>query len=376
MNGLSKKRLPDRAEGAGAEEAPSAIRRQVEERERLMLSLHGCWSAQTQGRLHHEPECPIRTAFQRDRDRIVYSNAFRRLKHKTQVFLAPIGLADNYRTRLTHTLEVAEMSRTISRAMGLNEDLAEAIALGHDLGHTPFGHSGEAVLKEVYARQFSHQQQGVRVVDLLENNGKGLNLCREVCDGILKHSKGFGKIMPEETPRALPGTMEGRVVRIADIMAYLNHDLDDAVRSRVVSMADVPEKCVRVLGKTHSQRATRMISDVIHNSQETEGRLCLKTSGAMHDAMVEMRKFLYMRVYRSAQVHTAFVKAKKILAELYYYFLTHEEQLRNELVALEMDCCHSASEPLERIACDCIASMTDQHALSLYERIFFPALLT
>ena len=350
----------------------STIREKFQEREKGFLSPYGCLSAASRGRIREEPECPIRTPFQRDRDRIVYSNAFRRLKYKTQVFLTPLGLGDHYRTRLTHTLEVAEISRTISRAMRLNEDLAEAIALGHDLGHTPFGHSGETVLKEIFSHSFSHQEQSLRVVDFLENNGKGLNLSREVRNGILKHSKGYGKIMPED-PEKLPYTMEGRVVRFADIMAYLNHDLDDAIRSRVIRTEDVPEKCMTILGETHSERATRMISDIIYTSEEHNGVLQLKMSEEIYDTMIILRKFLYTRVYRAAQVHTAFVKAKKILSELYFYLLEHEQRLRKELLEMEMDNCLSSKEPLERIVCDCIASMTDQRALRLYERIFFPA---
>jgi dGTPase len=350
----------------------ATIRENFQSREKNFLSPHGCLSAASRGRSRMEPECPIRTPFQRDRDRIVYSNAFRRLKYKTQVFLTPLGLADHYRTRLTHTLEVAEISRAISRAMRLNEDLAEAIALGHDLGHTPFGHSGETVLKEIFSRGFTHQAQSLRVVDVLEKNGKGLNLSEEVRDGIFKHSKGYGKIMPED-PEKLPYTMEGRVVRFADIMAYLNHDLDDAIRSRVISRDDVPEKCLTVIGETHSERATRMISDLIYSSEETGDCLGLKMSDAMFDAMITLRKFLYTRVYRASRVHTAFVKAKKILTDLYRYFLTNEDQLRAELVEMEMDNSHSNGEPPEQVVCDCIASMTDQRALSLYERLFFPS---
>jgi dGTPase len=283
-----------------------------------------------------------------------------------------MGLADHYRTRLTHTLEVAEISRAISRALRLNEDLAEAVALGHDLGHTPFGHSGETVLKEIFSRRFSHQDQSLRVVDVLEKNGNGLNLSQEVRNGILKHSKGYGKIMPED-PEMLPYTMEGRVVRFADIMAYLNHDLDDAIRSRVISEADVPGKCLTVIGKTHSERATRMISDLIYTSQEQDGILQFKMSDRMFDAMITLRKFLYTRVYRAPQVHAAFTKAKKILADLFSYFLSHEDLLYSELADMEMENSHSNGDSLERIVCDCIASMTDPRALSLYERIFFPA---
>ncbi len=349
-----------------------SIREKFQEREKGFLSPQGCLSAASRGRTREEPECPIRTPFQRDRDRIVYSNAFRRLKYKTQVFLTPIGLGDHYRTRLTHTLEVAEISRAISRAMRLNEDLAEAIALGHDLGHTPFGHSGETILKEIFSSSFTHQEQSLRVVDFLENNGKGLNLSREVRNGILKHSKGYGKIMPED-PDKLPYTMEGRVVRFADIMAYLNHDLDDAIRSRVIRIDEVPENCLKIIGQTHPERATRMISDLIHTSEEHDGVLQLKMTERMYDAMIALRKFLYTRVYRAPRVHGAFVKAKKILSELYFHFLEHEDALRKELAHMEMDNCHSSRESRTRIVCDCIASMTDQRALRLYEQIFLPA---
>lgn len=349
-----------------------SIREKFQEREKGFLSPQGFLSAASRGRSCEEPECPIRTPFQRDRDRIVYSNAFRRLKYKTQVFLTPVGLGDHYRTRLTHTLEVAEISRAISRAMRLNEDLAEAIALGHDLGHTPFGHSGETILKEIFSRSFSHQEQSLRVVDFLENNGKGLNLSQEVRNGILKHSKGYGKIMPED-PDKLPYTMEGRVVRFADIMAYLNHDLDDAIRSRIIRIDDVPESCLKIIGKTHSERATRMISDIIHVSEEHNGVLQLKMSDRMFDAMIVLRKFLYTRVYRAPRVHAAFVKAKKILSELYFHFMEHEDVLQKELAEMEMENCHSGGDSKARIVCDCIASMTDQRALRLYERNFFPA---
>jgi dGTPase len=228
------------------------------------------------------------------------------------------------------------------------------------------------VLKEVFSRGFTHQAQSLRVVDLLEKNGRGLNLSDEVRDGIFKHSKGYGKIMPED-PAKLPYTMEGRVVRFADIMAYLNHDLDDAIRSRVISRDDVPAKCLEIIGESHSERATRMISDLIHASEEGDGYLEFRMSDAMFDAMIALRKFLYTRVYRAPRVHAAFVKAKKILADLYRYFLENEEPLYSELAEMEMENCHKEGVSREQVVCDCIASMTDQRALRLYERIFFPA---
>ena len=263
------------------------LREEFEKREINFMSPFGCPSGQSQGRTKPEPACPIRTAFQVDKDRILFSNAFRRLKHKTQVFLNPSG--DEYRTRLTHTLEVAQIARTISRAMFLNEDLAEAIALGHDLGHTPFGHGGETVLKEIFSSAFSHQAQSLRVVQILENHGQGLNLTYEVRDGILRHSKGYGKIMPDD-PRELPATLEGRVVRVADIMAYLNHDLDDAIRSGVVSVPEIPEPCVSILGAAHDERVNTMMTDLIAHSQPHDGQLILNMSERVFGAMSELRQ--------------------------------------------------------------------------------------
>jgi dGTPase len=315
-----------------------------------------------------EKPCPIRTKFQRDRDRIVYSNAFRRLKHKTQVFLSPLG--DHYRTRLTHTLEVSEIARTIARALRLNEDLAETIALGHDLGHTPFGHGGEVVLKEIYPEGFSHREQSVRVVDVLENQGRGLNLTYEVRDGILKHSKGYGSVVPKE-PNEMPATVEGRVVRFADIMAYLNHDLDDAVRSGVIRRKDVPKKCTELLGRSHSERIRTMINDIVMYTRIEDGQMLLGVSDSVSEGMATLRKFLYDNVYRSDQVHNEFMKAKKILSELYLYLLEHEDVLERELRKMEMGGLLPGTTRA-RMACDLVASITDRYALNLYEEIFFP----
>jgi len=352
-----------------------SIRENYEKREEGFMSPFGCPSSKSKGRVRQEKPCPVRTAFQRDRDRIVYSNAFRRLKHKTQVFLSPLG--DHYRTRLTHTLEVAEIARTIARAMRLNEDLTEAIALGHDLGHTPFGHGGETALKEIYSPDFSHNEQSLRVVDHLENKGNGLNLSYEVRDGILKHSKGYGKILPLDNPDELACTVEGQVVRIADIMAYLNHDLDDAIRSGVIRRDQIPPKCSDILGHTHSDRATTMIKDLIFSSIETEGKLVLKMSDDIYGAMAILREFLYENVYRSPNVHGEFVKAKKILSELYTYFINDKQMFREELANMEMVDIYKkkslGEETYERIVCDYIASITDRYALNLYSKIFLPA---
>lgn len=346
------------------------LRQEFEKREANFMSLFGCQSAHSRGRSRPEAPCPIRTAFQVDKDRILYSNAFRRLKHKTQVFLNPTG--DEYRTRLTHTLEVAQIARTIARAMFLNEDLAEAIALGHDLGHTPFGHGGETMLKELFSQAFSHQSQGLRVVHKLENRGQGLNLTYEVRDGILKHSKGYGKIIPDN-PRELPCTTEGHVVRVADIMAYLNHDLDDAIRSGVIVASDVPEKCTRVLGRSHDERINTMMTDLILSSRPHKGVLILNTSEAVTTSMADLRQFLYHKVYRSAKVHNEFLKARKIISELYNYLLGNLTVLDQELDKMGLPGIDAGANSIERKVCDLLACMTDRYALSLYERIYFPA---
>ncbi len=356
--------------------APDAsLREKYEAREGKFLSSFGCLSVRSQGRRRAEAPCEIRTAFQVDRDRIVYSNAFRRLKYKTQVFLAPLG--DYYRTRLSHTLEVAQIARTIARAMFLNEDLAEAIALGHDLGHPPFGHSGERALQEIFDANFQHNRQSVRVVEVLENKGQGLNLTFEVRNGILKHSKGYGKIIPDSSAE-LAATFEGRLVRIADIMAYLNHDLDDAIRSGVIEARQVPRECTDVLGASHSQRATTMIRDVIHASRVCNGALELATSEPVAHAMATLRQFLYDHVYRSPQVHNEFIKAKKILIELYTFYLDHPDELIEERRVLEKSGCslnHNCQDTREQLVCDLIASMTDRYALNLYKKKFFPSSL-
>jgi dGTPase len=256
--------------------------------------------------------------------------------------------------------------------MRLNEDLAEAIALGHDLGHPPFGHSGEMALKEIDSGVFSHSKQSLRVVDILEKNGAGLNLTYEVRDGILKHSKGYGKILPDN-PKELAVTIEGRVVRIADIMAYLNHDLDDAIRSGVIQREQLPDFCVKNLGTSHSERATTMIRDLIFSSYEENGRFYLRMSDSVSEAMTILREFLYENVYRSYRVHKEFLKAKKILSELYGCFMENEKLLYQEMANMEMIACSKNGQPKEKVICDFIASMTDRYALNLYSKIFFPS---
>jgi dGTPase len=346
-----------------------SIMQMFQNREKKFLSEYGTPSTIAKRHRAEKTLCQIRTPFQLDRDRIVYSNAFRRLKHKTQVFLSPLG--DHYRTRLTHTLEVSEIARNIARAMRLNEDLAEAIALGHDLGHTPFGHGGETALTEIHSSRFTHSDQSLRVVDVLENRGKGLNLTHVVRDGILKHSKGFGNIIPS-TPGETAITVEGRIVRVADIFAYLNHDLDDALRAKVISPSDVPEICITKFGKTHSQRASCMIEQLVYNSGTKDGKFILDMGQDAFYAMTILRKFLYEKVYRSPVVHGEFLKAKGIITGLYNYFMSHPDLLQKELEKMEMATWDDKVNTLARSVCDIIASMTDRYALNLYSKIFFP----
>lgn len=339
------------------------IREEIEERERAYLSPHASLSAESKGRTRSEKECSIRTVYQRDRNRIVYSKAYRRLKHKTQVFLSPSG--DHYRTRLTHTLEVSEIARTIARGLRLNEDLVEAIAMAHDLGHTPFGHAGETVLNELMPGGFSHYRQSLRVVDVLENAGMGLNLSYEVRDGISKHSKGYGEVIPKDS-RDMPETAEGCVVRYADIIAYLSHDLDDAVRSGVIREKDIPEQCQKVLGVAHSRKVFAMVQGVLSGTQPKEGRLAFGVTPQIGEAMQELRNFLFYNVYRAPQVHNEFVKATKLLKELFTYCMENQEFLEEAMGNF------ARSSSLERRVGDFIASMTDRFAQNMYQRIFLP----
>jgi dGTPase len=301
-----------------------SVRQLTEERELAGLASQAVPSSQTRGRERAEPECSIRTAFQRDRDRILHSKSFRRLKHKTQVFLSPEG--DHYRTRLTHTLEVTQIARTISRAVRLNEDLTEAIGLGHDLGHTPFGHAGEAILNEIVPGGFRHYEQSLRVVDKLESNGDGLNLTWEVRDGILKHSKGAGAVFTQQD-QGRPATLEGQAVRVSDIIAYVNHDVDDAIRSGLIQASDIPQGVTEVLGDSHSKRINRLVSDVVHSSLES-GLHAITMSPRVLKAMLDLRQFLYQSVYSLSIPKQEFLKAKKILSDLYYFLLeNHHEYL-------------------------------------------------
>lgn len=338
------------------------IREELEAQEKKILSPFATLSEKTRGRQFPEEECPLRPAFQHDRDRIIHSKSFRRLKHKTQVFLAPAG--DHYRTRLTHTLEVSQIARTLSKVLRLNEELTEAISLGHDLGHTPFGHAGEDTLNEIIPDGFNHADQSLRVVDLLEKEGRGLNLTFEVRDGILKHSKGKGEILCED-PCGMASTLEGQVVRIADIIAYINHDIDDAIRGGVISPNDIPPGCLSRLGDTHSKRINTMVHDIIHETLRSGGGKLSMTEG-VHSAIWELREFLWDRVYENETVHADFHKAAKILRELYQYLMDHPDSFLT-LIGRE-----SLYDSPERCICDFLAGMTDRYAFNLYEKLFLP----
>jgi len=332
----------------------------MEEREALTLSEKATFSARTRGRSREEPPCPIRTAFQRDRDRILHSKSFRRLKHKTQVFLSPEG--DHYRTRLTHTLEVSQIARTISRALRLNEDLTEAVGLGHDLGHTPFGHAGEAILNEIVPGGFRHFEQSLRVVELLELEGKGLNLTWEVRDGILKHSKGTGAVFTKQD-RGRPATLEGQVVRVSDIIAYVNHDIDDAIRSGLLEEGEIPGHLTEILGKTHSGRINTLVSDVIYASLE-QNLDAITMSPSVLQAMLDLRQFLYRSVYALSIPKKELLKAKKMLSDIYYYSLENHESI---LTRFERQ-----GDSIEQAATDFLAGMTDRFAINLYGQLFLP----
>ncbi|HOE68011.1 MAG TPA: deoxyguanosinetriphosphate triphosphohydrolase [Candidatus Hydrogenedentes bacterium] len=333
------------------------LRETLEERERLWLSPYATLSSRTRGRARFEPEHAYRTAFQRDRDRILHAKAFRRLKRKTQVFLAPEG--DHYRTRLTHTLEVAQIARTAARALSLNEDLCEAISLGHDLGHAPFGHAGESVLNEVFSEGFRHCQQGLRIVDKLEStrHGPGLNLTWEVRDGIEHHSRGKGLLLGSPAPAA--STLEGQIVSLCDAIAYINHDIDDAIRAGLITLGDLPREAIRLLGATSSERIDAMTTALVLGSGD--GRVGMEE--AVRQAVCELRSYLYAHVYPGAVIQVEIEKAKKLLRELYGHLMERPtpEALRGD-----------PEDSLERRVVDFIASMTDSYALQFYQRLFLP----
>jgi len=339
----------------------TSIREQLERRERDILAPQAAKSADTRGRLRPEAEDPIRPAFQRDRDRIIHSKAFRRLKHKTQVFFAPTG--DHYRTRLTHTLEVSQIARSIAKVLQLNEELTEAIALGHDLGHTPFGHAGERVLNDLIPGGFNHYEQSLRIVDVLENEGEGLNLTWEVRDGIARHSKGKSGMPVGADPEHRASTIEGQIARVADIIAYVNHDIDDAVRAGILDPAALPSSRVEVLGRTSSERIGRMVTDVVLKTLEG-GLTEIRMSDRILEATVGLRAFLFEAVYENEIATAEFRKAAGILGGLWDKV---RERPSEFLEKRTVD-----AEGLDAASKDFLAGMTDRYAVNLYEQLFIP----
>ena len=335
-----------------------SIRQQTEEIEKNTLHPNAYLSSGSKGRKRREKEEEIRTCFQRDRDRILHSKAFRRLKHKTQVFLAPKG--DHYRTRLTHTLEVSQIARTIAKALRLNEDLTEAIALGHDLGHTPFGHAGEDVLREIYPGGFDHFKQSLRVVDILERNGRGLNLTFEVRNGIVKHSKGKGEIFSSRTRSE---TLEGQIARVSDVIAYVNHDLDDSIRAGVLKRSGIPARFLKI-GDSQSKRIDLMVKDVIYSTIKAD-MAEITMSSRINNITHDLRDFLYSNVYESDLSRQEFKKARKILLDLYEYYREHTDEVFKEYPKEKIS-------SRNRMVCDFIAGMTDRFALMMYEQLFLP----
>ncbi len=329
------------------------IREILEKKEEQTLSPAAFLSSRSKGRETEEEEDPFRPVFQRDRDRVIHSKAFRRLKDKTQVFLTPEG--DHYRTRLTHTLETAQIARTISRALSLNEDLTEAIALAHDLGHTPFGHAGERSLDRICPSGFSHAAQSVRVVQLVERNGRGLNLTYEVLEGIRNHGM-----------NSLPETLEGRVVRLSDKIAYMHHDLDDAVRAEILPDDSVPAEIADVVGKTRGERLDSFVTDIIENSLDKDD---IHMSEPVWNALLALRKWMFENVYTNKRAKSEEGKAEKLIETLYLHFFRHPEEMPEEYRLLISE----RGESTERAVCDYVSSMTDRYAIGLYEELYVPS---
>lgn len=326
----------------------SSIRIMSEENEKKILCGRACLAVNSKGRAVKEEECSVRTCFQRDRDRIIHCQSFRRLKHKTQVFLSPSG--DHYRTRLTHTLEVSQIARTIARALQLNEDLTEAVALGHDLGHTPFGHAGERALNSLCGCGFKHYEQSVRVVERIEKGGKGLNLTEEVKNGILCHTKG------EEA-----FTLEGQIIRIADKIAYINHDIDDAVRADVMTEEDIPLSLRLQLGMTKSERINNMVIDVINNSNDK-----IRMSDDCYSAFMDLHSFMFTAVYTNPVCKGEESKAVAMLEKIYLYYIEHIDEMPDEYISI------AQADGAEKAVCDYIAGMSDTYALKVFNKLFVP----
>lgn len=327
------------------------IRESLEAWEDEYLSPYAMHSKDSRGRLKNEEQCDIRPVFQRDRDRIIHSKAFRRLKDKTQVFLTPEG--DHYRTRLTHTLEVSQTARTIAKALALNEELVEAIALGHDLGHTPFGHAGERALNRVCPTGFKHNEQSVRTVDKLEKDGQGINLTYEVRDGILNHQTS-----------GMPATLEGKVVRLSDKIAYIHHDMDDAIRGGILNEKDVPKEIAKAIGATCGQRLDHFIHDIVNTSESTDD---VRMSEETAQAMTDMRRFMFERVYQNPIAKAEEGKAETLIETLYYYYLDHIMLLPDFLLDLI-----ERGESKEAVVCDYIGAMTDRFVIAKYQEIYIP----
>ena len=329
------------------------VREELERLEHRRLNPLAAFSDRSTGRPRPEPEREedVRTCYQRDTDRIVHSKAFRRLMHKTQVFLNPEG--DHYRTRMTHTLEVTRIAKTVTRALGLNEDLAEAIAMGHDLGHTPFGHAGEAALTECWGRPFRHNEQSLRVVDILEKDGQGLNLCNEVREGIVGH-----------TGPVIPKTLEGQIVRRADQIAYVNHDIDDAIRAGILTAEDIPKDIAAILGENQRDRINTLVCDIIFTSREA-GSICMTPE--IQKALADMRSFMFARVYHNPVAKGEESKAKDMLQMLFRFYVDHPEQLPADFQP------QLSFDGLGRTVCDYIAGMTDNYAIEKFNEIFVPS---
>lgn len=327
------------------------IRERMERMEHEVLSPYAAFSDSSIGRDTPEPQCDIRPVYQRDRDRILHCKAFRRLKNKTQVFLSPKG--DHYRTRMSHTLEVSQNARTIAKALRLNEDLVEAIALGHDLGHTPFGHAGERVLNRLCSGGFRHNEQSVRIVELLEKDGAGLNLTWEVRDGILNHQTS-----------TMPHTLEGRIVRFSDKIAYIHHDIDDAVRGRIMTEDDIPKEIRSVLGKDSGQRLDTLIHNIITNSMDRDD---IVMSPEIQQAMQDLRRFMFVHVYTNPKAKSEETKAEELLGKLFAYYMEHSRELPEQYRDMM-----AQGEKTERVVCDYIAGMTDQYAIAKFTEYFVP----
>ena len=335
------------------------IRETLEQIEAETLVPRAARSAETRGRDRDEAEDDLRPSYQRDRDRIIHCKTFRRLKHKTQVFLAPEG--DHYRTRLTHVLEVTQIARTIAKSLRLNEVLAEAIGLGHDLGHSAFGHGGEAALNKLVRGGFDHYRQSVRVVEKLENNGRGLNLTIEVRDGILKHSKGEKGELLRKRPKSRALTLEGDIVRISDIIAYVNHDIDDGIRAGIIATNDIPKPIRKTLGETGGKRIDRMVRDVIAQTLDCDYEAIVMSAEVL-EALEELRRYMFDTMYFSDRVKREVEKAQQLITKLFEYVIAHPDEYLDT----------KSGEPIERLAVDFIAGMTDRYAINLYEKLFVP----